>query len=583
MFSKMIFKRGDNMLKKLIDVAMQRQPADLIFKNAAVINVFSGKTEKGDIAVSGGMIAGIGSYNNSENIIDCEGRYAMPGFIDAHVHIESTHLTPGEFAKAVVPSGTLTVIADPHEIANVCGMEGIRYIYNESKKLPLDIKVMFPSCVPATPFETSGAVLDSADMEKYLNSEMFFGVGEFMNFPGVIYNDSEVIKKAETARKYGKIIDGHASGLSGNSLNAYLCARVKTDHECTNVDEMLEKADRGMYIQIRQGSATRNLETLIKGLTPHNMRRCLMCTDDKTPEDLLNSGHIDNNIRLAVKCGVQPVDAIIMATLNAAECYGLKDKGALAPGYAADIVIADDINSLKVTEVYKGGKLVAKNKKPLFETKSEVPQSVLGTVKLGDISAEKLKLKLKPNKAKVIRLQPNNVVTDCVIREVPVKDGFFEPKGSDFLKVAVIERHKLTGNTGLAIIEGYGFSGGALAVTVAHDSHNMIVLGDNDSDMLAAAKELKKSGGGMTIIKGGKALKTLPLEIAGLISTLDAKSFCKIFSEMVNAAYSMGVKKDIEPFMSLSFLSLSVIPHLKITDLGLFDVDKFCFTDINAD
>lgn len=569
------------MLKDLIAVAAKRQKADLILKNCNIVNVFSGGIENGDIAIYKGLIAGIGRYDDADSVVDCGGKYAMPGFIDSHVHIESTHLTPSQFAKAVVPHGTTTVIADPHEIANVCGIEGIRYIYEESKKLPLDIKIMFPSCVPATPFETSGAVLSSKEMEEHIGGGMFHGVGELMNFPGVIIADDEVLKKVEIGKNNDKIIDGHAPGVYGEQLNAYLAAGIKSDHECTTKEEMLEKLSKGMYIQVREGSATQNLAELVKGITPYNMRRCVLCTDDKTPFDLESKGHIDHNIRLAAANGIPFVSAVCMATLNAAEAYGLKGKGAIAPGYIADIVIANDIENLSVAEVYKGGKLAAKDSKPLFEAKDKAPASVLGTVKLKDISPDKLKIKLKTNKAKVIKIVEKNIVTESVVREVGVKDGCFSPSG-DLLKLAVVERHKGTGNVGLGIIEGFGLKGGAIATSVAHDSHNLIAVGDNDGDILASIKELERAGGGITVCSGGKILKTLPLEIAGLLSTLTASEFSKLYFELQDIAYKMGVKKDIEPFMTLSFMSLSVIPHLKVTDFGLFDVDKFAFTEIDA-
>lgn len=569
------------MLKKLIDVAAKREKADLILKNLNIINVLSGNIEKGDIAIFNGVIAAIGNYDNSDNITDCNGQYAMSGFIDAHVHIESTHLTPAEFAKTVVPCGTTTVIADPHEIANVCGIEGIKYIYDQSKNLPLDVKIMFPSCVPATPFETSGAVLDSCDMQKYLGSKMFFGVGEFMNYPGVINADSEVLNKLKIAKSFNKIIDGHASDVTGDNLNAYLAAGILTDHECTNVSEMQEKISKGMYILIREGSATKNLEELVKGVTPYNFKRCLMCTDDKTPYDLLTYGHIDHNIRLAVKCGIPIVWAVAMATINAAECYNLKGKGALSAGYIADIVLCDDLESLNIAKVYKNGKLAAEDKKPLFDVKPKIPKTVLNTVKIDVIDINKFKIKIKSENAKVIKIIEKSIITDSVVRKVKVVNSEFVPD-NNLLKIAVVERHKNTGNVGLGIIEGFGLKGGAIALTVAHDSHNIIAIGDNDADMLTAVNELKKCGGGITVVSSQKIIKTLPLEIAGLISGKTAQDFEKEYSKLLQTAYDMGVNKNIEPFMTLSFMSLSVIPHLKVTDFGLFDVDSFCFTGIDA-
>lgn len=570
------------MLKRIIDVAAKRENADLILKNVVIVNVFSGRLQKGDIAVCDGYIAGIGSYDNSQNIIDCQGKYALPGFIDSHVHIESSHLSPVEFAKAVLPCGTTTVIADPHEIANVCGIDGIKYIYDECSKTPLDAYIMFPSCVPSTPFETSGAVLSSKHFEKYLNNSMFFGVGELMNYPGVISADEEVLKKIQLALSYGKIIDGHATELSEEHLNAYIAAGISTNHECTDTVQMQSMLDRGMYIQIREGSATKNLKELAKGITAENISRCLFCTDDKTPAEIFQNGHIDNNIRIAAKCGIDFISAVKMATINAANCYGLKNKGAIAPGYIADILIADDIENLNISQVYKSGVIVAKDKKPLFCAEQSIPKTVINTVRLGNISADKLQIKLNSDSAKVIKLIEKSIITESVVRSVPVKDGCFWADGSGFNKLVVAERHKKSGNIGLGILEGYGIKGGAVAITVAHDSHNIIAAGDNDEDLLFAIKELELCGGGITVCAGGKILYSLPLPIAGLLSDKNAADFIKAYSKITEIAFNLGVNKKIEPFMTLSFLSLAVLPHLKVTDKGLFDVDKFQFTTHDA-
>lgn len=576
------FLKVYGMFRKLIDVAAKREEADLILKNLQIVNVFSGDIQKGDIAVSCGRIAAIGDYDNSRNIIDCNGAYAMPGFIDSHVHIESSHLTPAEFAKAVVARGTTTVIADPHEIANVCGINGIKYIYDESKNTPLDVFLMFPSCVPATPFETSGAQLTSKDFKKYLNSGMFLGVGELMNYPGVINADEETLKKVEYAKKYGKIIDGHISNTGGEALNAYMAAGIATNHECVDAGEMRKMLALGMYIQIREGSATKNLKQLAAGITPKNISRFLLCTDDKTPADILEYGHIDHNIRMLAECGIDFIDAVKMATINAAICYGLKDRGAIAPGYIADIVIASDIKELNVTSVYKKGELVAKDKQSLFNTGRNIPKSVLNTVKAGDVTAEKLQIMLGGDTAKVIKLIEDSIITESVTRKVPVKDGCFAVEGSGLNKLAVVERHKKSGNIGLGILEGYGVKGGAVALTVAHDSHNIIAAGDNDQDIITAIRELEICGGGITLSAGGKIIYTLPLPVAGLLSDKSAEEFSQAYSKIAKLASGMGVNKNIEPFMSLSFLSLAVLPHLKVTDKGLFDVDKFQFTSHDA-
>jgi adenine deaminase len=364
------------MLKNIIGSAIGREKADTVFKNAGVFDVFGGKIEYADVAVKDGVIAGIGAYDRAEEVVDCAGKFLMPGFIDAHAHIESTHLTPCEFAKAVVPRGTTAVIADPHEIANVRGLAGIRYLYEESAKLPLQVKIMFPSCVPASPFDSSGAVLTAEDMERALAGGLFSGVGEFMNYPGVLACDGEVLRKLEAAKRFAMPVDGHAPGLTGRELSAYVSAGIYTEHECATVAEMEEKLSRGMYILMRQGSSTRNLLELLRGVTPRNMRRCLFCTDDKTPGELLSDGHIDNSVRMAIRFGLSPVDAVTIASLNAAECYGLRGKGAIAPGYDADILITGDAGVSAIERVYIKGVLAAENGRALFSAAPKPPASV---------------------------------------------------------------------------------------------------------------------------------------------------------------------------------------------------------------
>jgi adenine deaminase len=567
-------------MKKLIDCAMGRCKSELVLKNANFINVFSGKIENGDIAIKNGKIIGIGNYQG-ETEIDVSGKTVLPGYIDGHMHIESTQLTPEELAKAIVPRGTTTIIADPHEIANVCGMDGIEYIAKASKNLPLDVMIQLPSCVPATPFENSGAVLSSKEIKENINNDYILGLGEFMNYPGVIYNDDDVIKKLETAQNLNKVVDGHAPNLKGTELNAYLLGGITTDHECTNVEEMQLKIDRGMYVHLREGSATRNTEVNCKGITEGNMRRCILCTDDRHACDLKTSGHIDNNLRLLIKCGISPVWAVTMATLNNAECYGLKWKGAIAPNYIADLVVVSDLKDFNAELVIKNGKIVAKDRKALFTTKQFISDNVLSTVHIKDVKADDFKIKLKGKKAKVIRLLPKNVVTEKVVKEVESKNGDVIIKGTDFLKLSVIERHKATGNIGLGLIEGYGLKNGAIALTVSHDSHNIIVLGDDNEAMAKAVMEIKKIGGGMVIADNNKIISSMPLEIAGLITKSDITTFETELSKMIKIAFNMGVTRDVQPFMSLSFLALVVIPELKITDRGLFDVSSFSFTEID--
>ena len=569
------------MLEQYIDAAIGRKKAEIVLKNGKFVNVFTGEVCEGDIALEGGKIVGFGQYEG-EKEYDISGKVAVPGLIDAHVHIESSQLSPEEFAKLILPRGTTTVIADPHEITNVCGIAGAKYIADASKNTPLEVKVMLPSCVPATAFETSGAILSGADTEKYIGEDFIYGLGEFMNYPGVIYKDPEAMKKLAAAHGAGKVIDGHAPSTSGPGLNAYIAAGISTDHECTSPAEALEKVSKGMYVHLREGSATRNVAVNCKAVNAANLRRFLLCTDDRHAADLQAKGHLDNALRVAVGAGMDPVWAVIAATLNSAECYALRGKGALAPGYDADIAVFDDLQSFRCAMVFKGGKLVAKEGKALFETGEKyLPDAVKNTVHVGTVAADDFKLKLAGRRANVIRILKDNVVTEKVVREVESGNGDVNIKGTDLLKLAVVERHRGTGNIGLGLLEGYGLKNGAIALTIAHDSHNIIVLGDNNADMAAAVMELKRVGGGMAVVEKGKVY-SLSLDIAGLMSSLPAAEYIEQSEKLLEKAYSMGVSRDFEAFMSLSFLALLVIPSLKLSDRGLFDVDKFELCPIDA-
>ena len=570
------------MLETFIDAAVGRIKADIVLKNGKFVNVFTGEICEGDIAIKGDKIVGFGKYEG-EKEYDIAGKIVVPGWIDAHVHIESSQLSPEEYAKLIVPLGTTTVIADPHEITNVCGIAGAKYIADASKNTPLEVKVMLPSCVPATPFETSGAVLNGADTEKYLQEPFLHGLGEFMNYPGVIHKDPDVMKKLEAAQKLGKIIDGHAPDTSGLGLNGYIFPGICTDHECVSPEEAEEKVSKGVYVHLREGSATRNVAVNCKAVNAKNLRRFLLCTDDRHAADLKANGHLDNALRVAVKAGLDPIWAVTIATLNAAECYRLHGKGAIAPGYDADLAVLENLKDFRCAYTFKAGKLVAQNGKALFETKEKIlPDAVKNTVHLNKkVGADDFKLTLRGKRANVIRLIKDNVVTEKVVREVESKDGDVVLNGTDLLKLAVVERHHNTGNIGLGLLEGYGLKGGAIALTIAHDSHNIIVLGDNNADMASAVEEIRKIGGGMAISKGGKT-ESLALDIGGLMSSLPAEEYIARSEELLEKAYAMGISRDVEAFMSLSFLALPVIPALKMTDQGLFDVTKFAFCDINA-
>ena len=571
------------MLEKYISAAAGREKAELVLKNAAYLDVFCGVIRKGDIAVVGGKIVGIGSYEG-EKELDVSHLTVLTGYIDGHVHIESSQLSPEEFASLIVPRGTTTIIADPHEITNVCGKAGCEYIAKASENVPLDVKIQLPSCVPATPFETSGAVLNGKDTEAILKEGYIYGLGEFMNYPGVINCDADVIKKLEAAHAHGKIIDGHAPAVYGETLNAYLCGGISTDHECVYKEEIDEKISKGMYVHIRHGSSTQNLGNA-KCMTSANMRRFILCTDDRHAADLKEKGHLDDALRRLVADGVDPIAAVTCATLNCAECYGLKYKGAIAPFWAADLVVVDNLKNFNAKYVFKDGKLVAKDGKPLFDTsKRYLPENVLNTVHVKTLKPEDFTLTLKGKKAKAMTIEPGGVVTGCEIVEVQSANGDVDVKGTDILKMAVVERHKMTGNIGKGLFKGYGFKGGAMGITIAHDSHNIILLGDDNAALATAANKLKEIGGGMVLVNSATGeVDSVTLDIGGLMSSRDAEGLQRDSKALIEKAYSMGVKRELEAFMSLAFLSLAVIPKLKLLDTGLFDVEKFSFTDINAE
>jgi adenine deaminase len=570
-----------SIIQKRISVAAGREKADLVLKGGKVINVFTEEIIEGDVAIVDGYIAGIGDSYEGNEVIELDGRYIAPGLIDGHVHIESSMATPEQYARAIVPRGTTTIIADPHEVANVNGMDGIEYILNASENVPMDVFVMLPSCVPATDFENSGAVLEAKQLSELINHPRVLGLGELMDYPAVIGGTDRVVEKIKLAQDNNKIIDGHGPLIDGSELNAYVTAGVRTEHECESVEEMINRLRLGMYILIREGSAARNLSTLVQGVSKENLRRCLFCTDDRHPGDILKDGHIDNNVRLAMECGLPALSAIRMATLNAAECYRLYDRGAIAPGYLADLIVVDNLRTFKVEKVFKAGKLVADDGLPLFEAVSLVDDRVRDTVNLGDLDAEKLKLHMESDIARVMKIAPKSLVTEHVTRKVGLRDGVFDyVRELDILKLAVLERHKATGNVGLGLVEGFEMKDGAIASTVAHDSHNLIIIGDTDDNIMVAAKEIEKIGGGLVVVKSGKVIGSLPLPIAGIMSDKTLSEMDAEHERLMELAYSVGVNKEIDPFMLLAFLALPVIPELKLTDIGLFDVVNFEFVDL---
>jgi adenine deaminase len=555
------------------NVALGKEKADLVLKNAQIINVFDKSIEVNDIAVHKGVIVGIGSYEGIKEI-DCTNQFVSPGFIDGHVHIESSMLTPSEFSKLVIPKGTTRIVADPHEIANVKGVKGLGFMLKSSLDTPLNVHIMIPSCVPATAFETSGSTIDGEDIYSLRKRQGILGLGEVMDYPSVINAEKAMMDKLQIMRHF--VIDGHAPNVYGKDLNAYLLKHIQTDHECTTKEELDEKVKRGMYIHLREGSATRNVRELSKGVTEHNSHRLMFCTDDKHPADIIEDGHINYNINLAVECGINPLTAIQMATINIATCYGLKHIGAIAPGYVADLVIFDDLNDIQPKKVFISGKLVAEKNKVNFETHKYENIHVIDTVKF-NIDDINIDLKLNSNKVNVIKLIENNVTTEKVVREVTTRNGLYinDPE-VDILKIAVVERHHYTKNVGVGLLEGYGLKNGAVAMTIAHDSHNLVVVGDNDHDMMVAIKELKEIQGGITVVSEGKVLESLQLEIAGIMTNKEYEEVQNKIESMDKVAKTLGINDKVDdPFLSLAFMSLPVIPDLKLTDFGLFDVTQF--------
>ena len=565
-------------IEKIINIARGIEKADLVIKNAKIVNVLSEEIHDGDVAIADGVIAGVGKGYSGKKEIDLDGAYISPSFIDGHVHIESSMLLPKEFAKAVVPAGTTTVIIDPHEISNVLGLQGISFMREAVQGLPMDVFMMLPSCVPATPFETSGFDLNSYDLSLLIDKPWVLGIAEMMNFPGVLGLDKNVMAKLKLAESKGKRIDGHAPCLSDKDLCAYIAAGVASDHECTTPDEASEKLRKGMYLMIREGSAARDLEALLPVLLEKNTRKCIFVTDDRHPEDLPE--HINSMVRTAVGAGVSPIKAIQMASLNTAEYFKIQNLGAIAPGYKADFVVLPDLVSFKPDMVFKRGKLVAQCGKLISDIEENNIPTVRGSVNVKWIKYEDFKIKAEADTVRAIEVIPHQLITKSVTSKISVVDGYAESNvESDTLKICVIERHRAGGNIGKGFVKGFNLKSGAMASTVAHDSHNMIVIGTNDSDMYTAAVELIKSQGGKIVVNNGEILAHLPLPVAGLISDEDFDSVVAKSMQLNNAAKSIGCQID-DPFMSMAFLSLPVIPELKITDKGVFDSSKFEFVDI---
>ena len=564
-------------LSRLINVARGIEPADLVIKGGQIVNVLSQEIYPADIAICEEQIAGVGEYSGP-NELDARGKFIAPGFIDGHMHIESSMVTVWEFAKTVVPRGTTTIMADPHELANVLGVEGIEYVLKTAKYQPLSVYVMLPSCVPATDLETSGARLKAVDLLPYLDSPWVLGLAEMMNYPGVIHRSDEVLDKLRIVG--GKGVDGHAPQLSGKDLNAYIAAGIGNDHECTTVAEAQEKMRLGMTIAVREGSVTRDLLALLPLIKPENAERFFFCTDDRTPADLMTRGHIDSMVRMAIEAGLEPALAVRLATINPARYFGLPKVGAIAPGWVADLNVLGDLKTCAVERVFKRGHLVAEKGYLLGNKPMSAMIHVSNTVRIRPLGDSSFRIPAKKGRARVMELIPNQIITRQIFVEPKRDDGHVvSDTKNDVLKIAVIERHHGTGNIGLGLTRGFGLKSGAIASSVGHDAHNINVVGTNDHDMRAAVEEIAKMQGGFAVANNGNILASVPLPIAGLLSNRPLPDV-KEELDVANAAAAKLGCAVAEPFMALSFMALSVIPELKLTDRGLVDVNQFKFVDL---
>ena len=560
-------------LARLISVAKGEHPADLILANAKVVNTFTGEIEPGNVAIYDDRIAGVGNYHQAKQVLDLTGKYLAPGLINGHTHLESSMLDIGQYARAVVPRGTLALVTDLHEIANVCGLEGMRYVLNCARRLPLDLFLMAPSCVPATHLETAGASISPQEIRQVLKWPECIGLGEVMNFPGVLGGDASVLSKIALAK--GRIIDGHAPGVTGKDLAAYIAAGILSDHESVSLDEARDKLRQGMFIMIREGSSEKNLDALLPLVTDKTFRRCFFVVDDRSCADLLRDGDIDAVVRKAIRRGLDPVRAIQMATINTAEYFHLNRLGAVAPGYLANLIVLGDLTNLPIDMVFYRGRLVAREGKPLFRLSRPSDRGITNTVNVRPFPVEALRLVASGETRPVIEVVPGQIITRKRLQKVKAVDGAIVPDtGRDILKLAVVERHKATGNIGLGLVGGFGLKKGALASSVAHDSHNIIVVGTNDEDIFAAVKEIERLQGGLVVAAEGKVSASLGLPIAGLLSDEPLESVVDKLERLEQRAKDLGTTLP-SPFATLSFLALPVIPELRLTDLGLVDVNEF--------
>jgi adenine deaminase len=560
-------------LNEIIKAAHGEKPVDLLLTNAQVVNVFSGEIVPDAIAISNGVIVGFGQYAAKETV-DLNGRYVAPGFIDSHVHIESSMTCVSEFARAVLVHGTTTVVADPHEIANVLGSSGIEYMLQSAEQQPINIYFTLPSCVPATAMETAGARLTAEDLQPFLKNERIVALAEMMNYPGVIQRDPEVLAKINTARQQKKPIDGHGPGLKGKQLYAYIAAGIQSDHECTTAQEAKEKLLAGMHIMIRQGTGARNLQALLPVVNEKTARRMMWCTDDRHPHDLVAEGHIDSIVREAIASGLDSLLAIQMATLNPAEYFGLQQLGAIAPGKQADLVVFEDLKKPVIEQVYCRGVLTAEKGKVRPEIQTPASADVPRSMQI-DLHSVDFTIPARKNRIRVIEIVPDQLITHQRIEQLPVKNNrAVSDPSRDLLKIMVVERHKGTGNIGKGYVCGFGLKSGALASSVAHDSHNIIIVGSTDADMHTALEAVVKMGGGLAAVMDSRILASLALPIAGLMSLEPVRAVRDQLDHLIKTAHDMGTALK-DPYMTLSFLALPVIPELKLTDMGLIDVNRF--------
>ncbi len=564
-------------MQEALAVARGDKPADLVVRGGATADVFSGRFEKNDIAIHGNKIVGSGAYTGN-TIVDASGKYVLPGFIEGHIHLESTLLAPPETARCMVPRGTTCVVADPHEITNVLGSEGVEYMLESTRDLPMDFFFMLPSCVPATHLETAGDVFGVEDLLRLKDRPRILGLAEMMNFPGTVYGMEAVVEKLLA---FGDgVRDGHAPLLRGAGLNAYLYAGPGSDHECTEIEEAAEKLSKGMMVMIRQGTQAADLETLLPLVTPLNCRRTMLVTDDRDPQELLELGHLDHNLRLAVAQGLDPIIAIRMVTLNPAEYFRLYGRGALAPGYTADVVIVDDLKTFRVDTVIQRGRVTVSNGMPIHDFPQPLAGKALRTMHLGELPSDAFRIPATGSSARVIRVMEGSILTRAESRSVKIQDGLAvsDPE-QDVIKLVVLERHHASGRIGKGLVSGLGLKAGAIASTVAHDSHNIVAAGVEDEAVMRAVREVERMGGGLAAASADRVLATLPLPVAGLMSVEPVREVIgrKTRLREICADLGSGLK---DPFMALSFLALPVIPELKLTDRGLVDVGKFDFVPL---